>query len=73
MSERTHEVIDAPEWAKPLPQLDNVNEEYWKAAREGRLLIQECTKCGNRQWYGHVQRQLHYAWHKHPRWWRCDI
>jgi len=47
----THEVIDAPEWAKPLPQLDNVNEEYWKAAREGRLLIQECPKCGHRQWY----------------------
>jgi uncharacterized protein len=46
-----HEVIEVPEWAKPLPQLDNVNEEYWKAAREGRLLIQECTKCGNRQWY----------------------
>jgi uncharacterized OB-fold protein len=47
----THEVIDAPEWAKPLPQLDNVNEEYWKAAREGRLLIQQCPKCGHRQWY----------------------
>ncbi len=47
----THEVIDVPEWAKPLPQLDNVNEEYWKAAREGRLLIQQCPKCGNRQWY----------------------
>ena len=47
----TYEVIDAPEWAKPLPQLDNVNEEYWKAAREGRLLIQQCTECGNRQWY----------------------
>jgi uncharacterized OB-fold protein len=47
----SHEVIDAPEWAKPLPQLDNVNEEYWKAAREGRLLIQQCPKCGHRQWY----------------------
>ena len=47
----THEVIDAPEWAKPLPQLDNVNEEYWKAAREGRLLIQQCPRCGHRQWY----------------------
>jgi uncharacterized protein len=47
----SHEVIDAPEWAKPLPQLDNVNEEYWRAAREGRLLIQQCPKCGHRQWY----------------------
>jgi uncharacterized OB-fold protein len=47
----THEVIDVEEWAKPLPQLDNVNEDYWKAAREGRLLIQECPACGHRQWY----------------------
>jgi uncharacterized OB-fold protein len=47
----SHEVIEVPEWAKPLPQLDNVNTEYWKAAREGRLLIQQCTKCGKRQWY----------------------
>jgi uncharacterized OB-fold protein len=47
----THEVIEVPEWAKPLPQLDNVNEEYWKAAREGRLLIQQCPRCGHRQWY----------------------
>ena len=46
-----HEVIEVPEWAKPLPQLDNVNEEYWKAGREGRLLIQQCPKCGHRQWY----------------------
>jgi uncharacterized OB-fold protein len=47
----SHEVIEVPEWAKPLPQLDNVNGEYWKAAREGRLLIQQCPKCGHRQWY----------------------
>ena len=39
--------MEVPEWAKPLPQLDNVNEEYWKAARDGRLLIQECPKCGH--------------------------
>jgi len=46
-----HEVIEVEEWAKPLPGLDNVNAEYWKAAREGRLLIQECTSCQHRQWY----------------------
>jgi uncharacterized OB-fold protein len=46
-----HEVIEVEEWAKPLPGIDNVNEEYWKAAREGRLLIQLCAACGNRQWY----------------------
>jgi uncharacterized OB-fold protein len=47
----SHEVIEVGEWAKPLPLLDNVNEEYWQAARAGRLLIQECTECGHRQWY----------------------
>ena len=46
-----HEVIEVEEWAKPLPQLDNVNQEYWQAAREGRLLIQQCPQCGHRQWY----------------------
>ena len=46
-----HEVVEVEEWAKPLPQIDGVNEEYWKAAREGRLLIQECPQCGHRQWY----------------------
>ncbi len=46
-----HEVIEVEEWAKPLPGLDNVNQEYWQAAREGRLLIQECPACGHRQWY----------------------
>lgn len=45
------EVLEVEEWAKPLPQLDNVNAEYWKAACDGRLLIQECTRCGHRQWY----------------------
>ena len=47
----THEVVEVEEWAKPLPGLENVNGEYWKAAREGRLLIQECPSCGHRQWY----------------------
>lgn len=46
-----HEVVEVEEWAKPLPQLDNVNEHYWRAAREGRLLVQQCPSCGHRQWY----------------------
>lgn len=46
-----HDVIEVQEWAKPLPHLDPVNAEYWKAARQGRLLIQQCPACGNRQWY----------------------
>ena len=44
------DVVDVGEWAKPLPGLDAVNRPYWQAAREGRLLIQECS-CGHRQWY----------------------
>ena len=44
------EVVDVGERAKPLPGLDAVNRPYWQAAREGRLLIQECS-CGHRQWY----------------------
>lgn len=47
----THEVVEVEEWAKPLPQIDNVNAEYWQAAREGRLLVQQCPACGHRQWY----------------------
>lgn len=39
------------EWVKPLPQPDAVSAPYWSAAREGRLLVQECAACGNRQWY----------------------
>ena len=39
------------EWVKPLPQPDAVSAPYWAAAREGRLLVQECASCGNRQWY----------------------
>ncbi|MEI8000619.1 MAG: Zn-ribbon domain-containing OB-fold protein [Actinomycetes bacterium] len=45
------EVVEVEEWAKPLPGLDNVNEHYWRTARAGRLLIQECPRCGHRQWY----------------------
>jgi uncharacterized OB-fold protein len=36
---------------RPLPQADNVSQTYWAAAAEGRLLFQECPKCGNRQFY----------------------
>ena len=39
------------EWVKPLPQTDNVSAHYWAAARDGRLLIQQCDPCGHRQWY----------------------
>jgi uncharacterized OB-fold protein len=47
----THEVVTVEEWGKPLPEINPVTEEYWKAAAEGRLLIQQCPACGHRQWY----------------------
>jgi uncharacterized OB-fold protein len=47
----THEVVSVDEWQKPLPGADDVTAPYWKAAAEGRLLIQECATCGHRQWY----------------------
>ena len=47
----THDVRDVAEWTKPLPLPDNVSGPYWQAAAEGRLLIQQCPACGNRQWY----------------------
>ena len=39
------------EWKKPLPAIDDVNREFWAAAAEGRLLVQECARCGHRQFY----------------------
>jgi uncharacterized OB-fold protein len=39
------------EWTKPLPTPDDVNREYWQAAADGRLLIQTCPQCGQRQFY----------------------
>jgi uncharacterized protein len=45
------EVLTPGEWQKPLPGPDDVNREYWAAAAEGRLLVQECPSCGHRQFY----------------------
>ncbi len=39
------------EYAKPLPVLDDLSRVYWKAAREGRLLLQRCRACGEHQFY----------------------
>lgn len=41
--------MDAP--AKPRPLLDSLSGPFWQAAREGRLLIQRCDRCGEHQWY----------------------
>ena len=36
---------------RPLPQADNVSEPFWAAAADGKVLYQECPKCGHRQFY----------------------
>lgn len=63
------EVRPVDEWRKPVPQPDNVSTPYWKAASEGRLLIQECPKCGHRQWYA---RALCTACGADPDWLECS-
>ena len=64
-----HEVRTPDEWAKPLPQPDGVNAEYWQAAVDGRLLIQQCPKCGHKQWY---PRALCTACGADPEWLECS-
>ena len=36
---------------KPIPPINIWSEPYWKAAREGKLLIQQCEKCGRHIFY----------------------
>jgi len=36
---------------RPLPQPTSLTEPYWRAAHEGRLVVQGCTACGHRQFY----------------------
>ena len=38
-------------WDRPIPRPDGVNAEYWRAAADGRLLIQRCPACDHRQFY----------------------
>jgi hypothetical protein len=56
------------EWVKPLPQPDGVSTEYWQAAAEGRLLVQQCPACANRQFY---PRALCTACGADPEWLEC--
>lgn len=38
-------------WDRPIPRPDGVTAEFWRAAAEGRLLIQRCPACAHRQFY----------------------
>lgn len=35
------------QYAKPLPELNDVNRPFWDACRKGRLEMQKCTDCGH--------------------------
>ena len=39
------------EYTKPIPFPDLATAKFWEAAREGKLLIQECGDCGVRQFF----------------------
>jgi len=42
------QVVDAA-WARPVPVPDDVTAPFWAAAREGRLVVQRCARCGTFQ------------------------
>lgn len=58
-------VIEVEGWTKPLPAVDNVSRPYWSAAARGELMVQECARCGVRQFYG---RQMCTACAGTPTW-----
>ncbi len=39
------------DYVKPLPPLDPVGEEYWKAAKRHELMIQRCKTCSKYVFY----------------------
>ena len=45
------EVRGGEPWERPLPAGDPVSSHYWAEAAEGRLVIQLCPSCGQRQFY----------------------
>ena len=63
------DVKTVDEWVKPLPQPDNVSAPYWQAAAEGRLLVQQCPACGQRQFY---PRALCTSCGGEPEWLECS-
>ncbi len=36
---------------RPVPVPTNISKPFWDAAREGRLLLQRCRRCGTWQYY----------------------
>jgi uncharacterized OB-fold protein len=44
-------VAPAIPWVKPIPQLDPLSGQYFRAASEGRLVYERCPACGHSQHY----------------------
>ena len=38
-------------WNKPLPSIVGETKPFWDSCRRGQLMIQQCTECGQYQWY----------------------
>lgn len=38
-------------YEKPLPEATDLTRPFWKAAKEGKLLVQRCCDCGERIFY----------------------
>jgi uncharacterized protein len=45
------ETTDTETYLKPLPEADALTAPYWKAAAEGRLVVQRCAACERYQFY----------------------
>jgi uncharacterized protein len=45
------EIRTLDDWQGPLPAAEDLAGTFWRAAAEGRLLIQKCPECGQRQHY----------------------
>lgn len=54
-------MIDYDDWGeRPVPEVDVESEAYWEAAAEGRLVVQRCGECGERQLY--PRRLCRHCW-----------
>jgi uncharacterized OB-fold protein len=45
------EVQRGQTWDRPIPAGGGPASHYWREAAEGRLVVQWCPSCGNRQFY----------------------
>lgn len=41
---------ETPAYAKPLPNVTTLNKPFWDAAKEHKLVLQRCEKCGWHQY-----------------------